>query len=164
MKIIVMSDSHGDVETVSAISALRADALFHCGDSELPFDHTAFGQMIKVRGNCDRDQTFPLKEVVVVGDKKVLMVHGHLHNVNFSLLELFYDAKENDADIVLFGHTHLFGAEMQNDILFVNPGSTLLPRGGKEHTYAVIEWESHLKVTFKNLVHEVVETINIKTS
>lgn len=164
MKIIVMSDSHGDVETVKAVSALHADALFHCGDSELPFDHEAFGQMIKVRGNCDRDQLFPLQEVVVVASKKILIVHGHMHNVNFSLNSLFYEAKEIGADIVLFGHTHLFGAEMKEGILFVNPGSTLLPRGGKEHTYAEIEWKSHLKVTFKSLMHGVVDTINIKTS
>ena len=45
MKIIVMSDSHGDKETVKAVSALPADAIFHCGDSELPFDDPILHKM-----------------------------------------------------------------------------------------------------------------------
>ena len=60
MKIVVMSDSHGDKETVKAVSALSADATFHCGDSELSFDDPVLHTMHKVRGNCDRDARFPI--------------------------------------------------------------------------------------------------------
>ena len=42
MKIVVMSDSHGDTETVKTVSSLSADATFHCGDSELSFDRSGF--------------------------------------------------------------------------------------------------------------------------
>ena len=162
MKIIVMSDSHGDMETVQAVSALPAEAHFHCGDSELAFDASVLNRMYKVQGNCDFDSKFPKEVFVSVSGKTILSVHGHEHNIKSSLMELYYIALEKDVDIVLFGHSHLYGAEMKNGILFVNPGSTMYPRGGKEPTYAVIEWCEHPKVTFKNMAHEVVDSIEIK--
>ena len=162
MKIVVMSDSHGDMETVKAVSAQPGDAFFHCGDSELSFDDSVFGQMHKVRGNCDFDARFPDRVVVTVDGKTVLAVHGHEHNVKQSLMALYYIAKEQSAEIVLFGHSHLYGAEMKDGILFVNPGSTMQPRGGRKPTYAVVEWDETVRVTFKNMEHETVNSIEIK--
>lgn len=162
MKIIAMSDSHGDVETVKTIANLPADAHFHCGDSELSYDDSTLANMHKIRGNCDEDMTFTNNKKVQVGDINILIVHGHQHNVHASLMELYYFALENDAQVVLFGHTHLFGVEMKDGILFVNPGSTTQPRGGKERSYAIIEWGDKLEVTFKNMSHEVIETITLK--
>ena len=162
MKIVVMSDSHGDTETVEAVSSLSANATFHCGDSELSFDHPSLHIMHKVRGNCDFDSRFPSSVIVEVEGKRVLAVHGHEHNVKESMMGLYYYAKESRADIVLFGHSHLFGAEMKDGILFLNPGSTMQPRGGKEATYAVVEWGKTLRVTFKSLSHAVVDFLEIK--
>ena len=162
MKIIVMSDSHGDLEMVQAISTLPenliVNALFHCGDSELPFDHPVFGQMVKIRGNCDTDARFPNNVVVKVDEKTIYAVHGHEHNVNQTLMTLHYDAIKKNADIVLFGHTHLYGAYLIDGILFVNPGSTQLPRGGKKATYAIVEWNEKIRITYRNLQHEVIDT------
>lgn len=162
MKIIVMSDSHGDVETVKAVSLQSEYTIFHCGDSELVFNHPVFNQMYRVRGNCDFDAKFPDHIVTEIEGKTILAVHGHEHNVHQSLLSLQYAALEKKADIVLFGHTHLYGASMIDGILFVNPGSTRQPRGGKQPTYAVVEWHETVRVTFKNKDHEVVDLIEIK--
>lgn len=156
-----MSDSHGDKGTVEAVSALSADAHFHCGDSELAFGDTIFGSMHKVRGNCDFDPEFPLEVVTTVAGKTILMVHGHNHDIRNSLMGLYYAAKENNADIVFFGHSHLYGAEMKDGILFVNPGSTRLPRGSKAPTYAVIEWDESVQVEFRNMGHNVVDAITL---
>lgn len=164
MKIVVMSDSHGDKETVAAVSALSADAVFHCGDSELSVDDPVVASCHIVRGNCDRDVRFPSSVVEDVQGKKILVVHGHEHDVKRSLLPLYYAVQEQEADVVLFGHSHLYGAEMKNGILFVNPGSTMQPRGGKEATYAVIEWVETVRVTFKNMAHETVDAVEIKNS
>lgn len=162
MKIVVMSDSHGDKETVKAVSTLSADAMFHCGDSELAYDDPVLHTMHRVRGNCDYDASFPASVVVDVQGKKVLAVHGHEHAVKQSLMRLYYSAKELGANIVLFGHSHLYGAEMQDGILFLNPGSTMQPRGGKKATYAVVEWDETVRVAFKNMQHEIVELTEIK--
>lgn len=157
MKIIVMSDSHGDRDTIEMIAGEQGDAYFHCGDSELSYDDPIFQSMHKVRGNCDMDSSFPEAVEVTVGDRKIFAVHGHRHDVKRSLMTIFYDAQEKGANIALFGHSHLYGAEMREGILFVNPGSTLLPRGGNPPTYAVIEWDKTIKVTFKNMDDEVVD-------
>ena len=162
MKLIVMSDSHGDTETVTAVSALSADAIFHCGDSELQFNDPILRNMHAVRGNCDYDERFPSSLLIDVQGKSVLAVHGHEHDVKQSLLGLYYNALETGADIVLFGHSHLYGAEMKEGILFLNPGSTKLPRGGKEASYAVVEWDETVQVSFKNMAHETVDSIIIK--
>ncbi|WP_248509206.1 metallophosphoesterase [Sporosarcina sp. NCCP-2222] len=162
MKIIVLSDTHGDLETVQAVSAMPADAIFHCGDSELTLDAAVWKTMRTVKGNCDRERQFPDQVVQRVGNKQILVVHGHQHDCNRSLLPLYYEALEQKADIVLFGHTHLYGAEMKDDILFLNPGSPVLPRRGKEPTYAIIEWEQDATVSFVNPHNELVDTLQIK--
>ncbi|KXH87282.1 metallophosphoesterase [Sporosarcina sp. HYO08] len=162
MKIIVLSDSHGDRQTIEAVAGLSADAIFHCGDSELGADDPVLKSMHVVRGNCDYDNNFPKSVIIDVKGKKVLAVHGHEHDVKRSLMNVYYSAKEQEADIVLFGHSHVYGAEMKDDILFVNPGSTLLPRGGNPATYAVIEWDETLKVTFKTMQHEAVNYMEKK--
>ena len=157
-----MSDSHGDKETVKAVSSLPADAHFHCGDSELPYEDELLTSMDRVRGNCDFDAKFPKEIFKSVGGKTILAVHGHEHNIKSTLMDLYYRAKKKDADIVLFGHSHLYGAEMKDGILFVNPGSTMQPRGGRDATYAVIEWNEYPIVTFNNMDHKVVNTVEIK--
>lgn len=162
MKMIVMSDSHGDRETIEKIVALQADAHFHCGDSELAYTDEIFDEMYRVRGNCDMDAAFPEEVVAEVGAHKVLMVHGHRHNVKNSLMSVLYAAQEKGANIALFGHSHLYGAEIKEGILLVNPGSTLLPRGGNPATYAVIEWNEKVTVTFKNMEDEIIDQVEFK--
>lgn len=160
MKIIVMSDSHGDRETVRVVSERSADAYFHCGDSELSFDDSSFRGMYKVGGNCDFEPQLPQEVLATVEGKRIFMVHGHNHGIRNSLMNLYYAGKEHEADIVLFGHSHLYGAEMQDGMLFVNPGSTRLPRGGNEPTYAVIEWNEDINVEFRDMEHNLVKAVN----
>lgn len=162
MKIIVMSDSHGDKETVKAVSALQADAVFHCGDSELSREDPVLENIHIVKGNCDRDQRFPDSVIVEVGNRKIWMVHGHEHDCKRTMLPMYYGAQEIGADIVLFGHSHSYAAELREGILFVNPGSTLLPREGKQPTFAEIEWNGGYRILFKNMAFETVVTVEMK--
>ena len=163
MKLIVLSDSHGDTATVKEITALQADAVFHCGDSELLADDPLLEGVHIVRGNCDGDERFLASVVGKVGNDTVLVVHGHEHDVKRSMLTLSYVAAEQQATIALFGHSHLYGAEMINGVLFVNPGSTTQPRGGRQATYAVIETGEQYTVSFHNMSHELIDqTVLIK--
>ena len=159
MKLIVLSDSHGDVNTVKQIKSLQADAIFHCGDSELSAEDPLLNGVHVVRGNCDADDQFPATIVQKVGDETVYIVHGHEHDVKRSMLTLSYAAAEQQATIVLFGHSHLYGTEMINDVLFVNPGSTTHPRGGREATYAIIEIADTYTVRFYSMDHELIAQI-----
>lgn len=140
MRLLVVSDTHGNADIIAQVKRMHdVDVAFHCGDSELSYDDDVLASFERVRGNCDRDKRFPEEVIVDCGDKRVLMVHGHLHNVKQSLMVLSYRAQEVGAHIVLFGHSHLYGAELIDNILFVNPGSLTAPRGGNPKTYAGID-------------------------
>lgn len=153
MKIVVLSDTHGDANLIEQVyeQELDADAFFHCGDSELAYDDAHFHNMYRVKGNCDFDRNFVDDLLVPVGERSIFMTHGHLYNIKMTLTPLDYKAQETGADIVLFGHSHLLGAEQIGDTLFLNPGSLLLPRGGNPKSYATIEWQANtdeIKVSF----------------
>ncbi len=141
MQVLVMSDTHGDSLVIDKVRSFypNADAMIHCGDSELAFSHTALDDMNKVRGNCDVDKAFPDEAVFDVDDVTFFVTHGHLFNVKTSILSLAYRAKEVAAQIACFGHSHILGAEMIDDVLFINPGSLLKPRGRKEKSFAIVE-------------------------
>ncbi|MEK4495132.1 metallophosphoesterase [Ureibacillus sp. FSL W8-0352] len=150
MKLLVMSDTHGDAEIIQVVKERHpgVDVVIHCGDSELDYQHPYLEGVKRVRGNCDRDSRFPEELQFEIENKKVYVTHGHLLNVKSTTMNLFYRAKEVEADAVLFGHSHLLGAELIDNILFVNPGSLLKPRGIDEKSYAVLEYNDSIwKVT-----------------
>jgi len=160
MQILVMSDTHGDSSVIEKVRGFypNIDILIHCGDSELPFSHQVLEGMKKVRGNCDVDSAFPDEIVIDVDDIKVFATHGHLFNVKSSLLSLSYRAKEVDAQIACFGHSHMLGAEMIDGILFLNPGSLLKPRGRQEKSFAVVEInQTTFKVDFFTDDHRLLD-------
>ncbi len=143
MKILVVSDSHGrteDIEFLKEKHGSEVAAMIHCGDSELEKGHEALEGFVYVKGNCDYGQDFADHQVKEVGGYRLLVTHGHLYNIGINLQRLSYKAAEEQADIVLFGHSHRPGSMMDDDgILYINPGSILLPRGRKEKTYCIID-------------------------
>ncbi|KOY81140.1 metallophosphoesterase [Lysinibacillus macroides] len=161
MKILVMSDTHGDSHVIDKVRSFypEIDMLIHCGDSELPFSHLALAGMKKVRGNCDHDQAFPEEEIFTVDNVTIFAAHGHLLNVKSSMLSLSYRAKEVGAQLVCYGHSHILDAEVIDNILFLNPGSLLKPRGRKEKSFAVVEIDdTSFKIDFWTDQHECIGT------
>ncbi|QBP40734.1 metallophosphoesterase [Paenisporosarcina antarctica] len=160
MRIVVMSDTHGETNSIDQVrhAVGPVDAVFHCGDSELDIQHESLQDAFVVEGNCDWDSSYSAEVFTEVNGVKVFMTHGHLWQVKSTLMPLSTRAQELGADLVLFGHTHLLGAELIGSTLFVNPGSLELPRGRKEKSYAIIE-KSQLKwmVTFFSDAHKQLE-------
>jgi putative phosphoesterase len=141
-KILIVSDSHGltkELEVLKERHRNEVDLMIHCGDSELMVDERPMDGFAAVRGNCDFDARYPIDRLEVVGGKKIYVTHGHKHSVKTSLMSLHYRAREVEADIVCFGHSHILGTEMIDGILFINPGSILLPRERREKTYVILE-------------------------
>lgn len=156
-----MSDTHSDSAVITQVIGQNPDvnAVFHCGDSELAYTAPELSGVYKVRGNCDHDVDFPTEVVEEIDGHKIFMTHGHLFNVKSSLTALSFRAKEVQADIVLFGHSHVLGVELVDGVLYVNPGSLLLPRGRKEKSFAVIEniengWHILFYTEEKNVIEE----------
>ena len=131
MKILVLSDSHSSLRLMrSAVQAIRPDAIIHLGDH---FDdgeviheenmHIAFHQ---VPGNCDKYRLYrPVAETLSykVCGVKLFMTHGHNHHVKQGLYALLRDAKAEQAQAVLYGHTHLPDCRREDGMWILNPGS-----------------------------------------
>lgn len=146
MKVLVLSDSHSTIFD-SQIEEIKKygsyDILVHCGDKYKDAQKYAeklnISTIYQVPGNCDFDVHD--KELVItkiIENKKVLITHGHIHNVKENLQRLIRYAKENDADVVLYGHTHQSHNEIIDNILFFNPGSTIFPKDGRA-SFGILE-------------------------
>lgn len=162
MKYLVVSDNHGDRQSlVELIETYRGkvDGMFHCGDSELEPTDEIWQDFLVVTGNCDYYPEYKKEQVVRIGSDTLLMLHGHLANVRFSLNQLLYRAKEVGATIALFGHTHELGVELIDGVLALNPGSIRLPRGRYQiKTYAIIEsTESQFVIQYYDDDHQPVD-------
>lgn len=146
-KILVISDTHGLVLPLKEIFEKHTDvtAIFHCGDSELMNFDPILKKVHIVRGNCDYDRTLPNELFIKIGQHKIYMTHGHMHDVKVSLDKLNDRAQEMGAEIALYGHSHIAKANMMNDVLMVNPGSLAYPRNRKEKTYAIITLDKDQK-------------------
>ena len=128
MRILVLSDSHGMPSRIlDAVEAHpEAEALIFLGDGERDLDtvesyYHSLPNVIKV--NCDFSSSLPLLRVVTLGGKKIYCTHGHAEHVKYGTDELLLRARQEGADIVLYGHTHT-GVTCYDDGLYImNPGS-----------------------------------------
>ena len=141
MKIVIMSDTHGNRDIIEKVKSYypEADTYIHCGDSELAANDVVLQDVHKVGGNCDHDAAYEDDVLLETGGTKLYITHGHLYNVKSSLMTLAYRAEEVGADIVCFGHSHVLGVEKIHSTLFINPGSLKSPRGRKEKTFVFLE-------------------------
>lgn len=133
MKILVLSDSHGDASAVeSAVLLERPDAALHLGDGAS--DMACAGvQYAAVRGNCDFRAELPDKRVLTLGGVKLFMTHGHMYGVKQGYMAAVMAAREAGADVLLFGHTHFPMYDMCGALHVLNPGSV------RQGRYAVLE-------------------------
>lgn len=139
MRILVFSDSHGSVETMTYITATEhPDHIIHLGDHVRDADRLAerFPDIFvtRVAGNCDHltmCSEYLVREFCGV---RFFLTHGHAHGVKSGLLRLAYASMEAEADVALFGHTHRALHEVRDGIVFFNPGSCSTPSG----SYGVI--------------------------
>jgi uncharacterized protein len=140
-KVLVVSDSHGltkELEILRERHMNEVDLMIHCGDSEMMPDDKVMNGYLTVKGNCDFG-AYPLEATTEIARRKFFVTHGHKYSVKTSLMNLKYKAAEIGADIVCFGHSHVLGAEVIGDTLFLNPGSIRLPRERHEKTYVILE-------------------------
>ncbi|APH04185.1 metallophosphoesterase [Bacillus weihaiensis] len=164
MKALVVSDSHGltkELDMIVKRHMTEVDFMLHCGDSELESTSSELSPFLGVKGNCDFGSDLPNDVISDLGELSFLMAHGHLYDVKSTLMRLNYRAAELGVNLVFFGHSHIAGAELINDILFINPGSIRLPVMRRQKTYAMISVEKReVTVTFYEVNGEVVEELS----
>ena len=144
MKLIVCSDSHGRSEhLVQAIRREAPELCFFLGDGERDLERaqSQFPDLpvYAVRGNCDLRSRLSQELVCAVGGVTIFATHGHRYNVKHdqSLIALRHAAREANANVILFGHTHLPLLEWHGGVLYLNPGSI----GGIRRSYGLLTVE-----------------------
>lgn len=125
MKLIVISDSHGNGVGIEKIfETMKFDYLIFLGDGIKDLKlYQNLKNVIAVSGNCDFFSDVPNERVVNLDGTLILITHGNKYGVKSTLNHLKEKAKEERADIVLFGHTHIPYVEEWNNIYFANPGT-----------------------------------------
>ena len=78
------------------------------------------------------------------------MTHGHRQHVNMGIDTLKYWAQEKEADVVMYGHTHVPFVEQSSLMTVLNPGSISRPRQS-DHipTYAVIDFAENGEINIE---------------
>ena len=129
MKVLVLSDSHGDFYNVNKIlqSQPGAEVVFFLGDGLNDIERCRLNypekMFITVRGNCDWGSDAPIEQFFSIEGKKIMATHGHEYNVKFTYSEAIYRARENKCEVLLFGHTHNAVTAYDHGLYIMNPGS-----------------------------------------
>ena len=147
MRIIVMSDSHGNLSAVEDIilRSENADWYIHLGDGERDVDNFLLenpeyeSKIIQVAGNCDWGSMRPTHTVLPVFGHRIFITHGHTYAVKNTLDIITKNAKQENCDIVLFGHTHVRYEHYENGMYFLNPGSCSVPHDGKAPSFGSVD-------------------------
>ena len=151
-QIVLAGDNHGDISSIQYILNNHPDADYylHTGDSCLKTKEIA--PFISVKGNNDYfNDDLPSYRLLDIEGHKILLIHGEKYA--YSVQSLLMKAQENKADIVFFGHTHVFFYKEFNGITLINPGSTYYNRNGEAASYALIELnESSITVIRKKII------------
>ena len=163
-ELLVISDSHGRPDAIRAVLSewkTRPYALLFLGDglrdmtliqNDEKYENLT---VYAVSGNCDRSLFFPADEpevrMVQLGEVRVLMMHGDTFDVKWGLSEAIAYAVKKQADVLLYGHTHVpyerllpagerlrDGTVLEKPLLVANPGSLGAPRGSDEPSFGVL--------------------------
>ena len=162
MKYLIVSDIHGASDSAQVISDVfkeekcdyilcLGDILYHGPRNDLPKGYNPKecikllnmhkDEIIAVRGNCDAyvDQMvldFYIHDEyeIIENGKRIIMTHGHIINPDNYL--------NIDSGVVLYGHTHIHKMDDICGVLYLNPGSVSLPKGGQDRSYAILDSDS----------------------
>lgn len=155
MKIGLVSDTHGDKEQMKRALNLLKDThcILHAGDhyrDALWMNRHYAGHIIPVTGNGDPEEAGPHERLLKMEGKSILLCHGHRHYLNRGITSLFYHGVEQQADIIVFGHTHV-PFILQKTPVILNPGSVSRGRNGQGNTCAILQIGPTLEFSVTNI-------------
>lgn len=163
MKYLIASDIHGCATAARLLSdrfhkgkcdkiLLLGDLLYHGPRNALPqgYDtietakilNTLRDRIISVRGNCDAEVDQVMLEfsitsdhlLIPCADKLMFASHGHHYGPDNI-------PPTGSGDILLCGHTHIPGHRDVGGMLYCNPGSTSIPKGGSKPSFMTFDGE-----------------------
>lgn len=175
-RLVVIADTHVPDRVVGLpphfldeLAALSPTAILHAGDictQSVLDDLSAIAPVIAVKGNRDIPlyRKLPLISNTVFGGVKVGMTHGHgglwryildkfqyiLHGYEFSFHRRYLLRALPNAEVIVFGHTHMPACERYENRLFFNPGS-LTGSQGFDPVYGILEINSQKEVKARHV-------------
>lgn len=140
-KILIFSDTHGYIDNCIALMQSEGiDAVIHAGDCVRDAEDlmSVFPNIPVhyVMGNNDWFSNAPASMTLEIGGKRIFITHGHEYRVKFEAdhRTLVQKGRDVNADLVVFGHTHMPYTAYEGNMTVINPGSVRFTR-----TYAVAE-------------------------
>lgn len=151
MKIIVVSDSHGEMDNITNLSKTVKEEgvskVIHLGDD---YDDT---QLLIAEGvDIERipgvfsayytEKDIPNRKIIEIEGWKLLLTHTKEKHENDLPDDISPEnqIKNGSVDIVLYGHTHIPAIGIEGNIYLINPGHLKLDdKRGYEPSYAVLE-------------------------
>ena len=130
MTILVTGDSHGDSESISDLLCIyknQVDAAVHLGNTphdllqfKDEYPHLVFHAII---GNWDSNTDGAHEDLLLkINGKRVALTHGDRYGVKSGTDRIVEYAQRKNADVCLYGHTHIETKFEIGGILFLNPG------------------------------------------
>lgn len=128
MKLLVFSDSHGKIDfMIDMVREISPDMILHLGD------HDEDAKTLRARfpdiplhmvcGNCDFGPGTAERLEIAIAGKTVVLTHGHRYHVKENYNALYNMGHYANADLLLFGHTHIPHYEQVGNMHVLNPGS-----------------------------------------
>ena len=175
MKYLVASDIHGSLYYAKKVIELfekeEADKIILLGDlyyhgprNPLPVEYNPMevsklfneisDNIFCIKGNCDAEvdemiSKFKFSEnlVLKINDKMFMFTHGHHINI---------DNRPKEIDVLVYGHFHTGFIKNEDGMIFVNSGSTTLPKNNTPHSYLIIDEENiYLKEIDKDIITQI---------
>jgi len=117
-QIAILSDTHGMLREHVMAELAEADCSIHAGDINTLYiveTMRKLGETYVVRGNNDKEWAEDLPESITVT----------IEGVRFFIVHNKKDVPKylTNVDVVIYGHSHKYSAEIINGVLFLNPGS-----------------------------------------
>jgi uncharacterized protein len=149
MKIVVISDTHGDLSALRRVALIEydADLYLHAGDVEASSGDIA--PFAAVKGNCDGAfPDFPFRYETMTPFGKLHMEHYPIYSS-----AMIAALKQDGVRILIHGHTHEKEEELLDGVWVFCPGSLTFPHDSDSGTYLVLDVnEKEVKSTFKTIV------------
>jgi putative phosphoesterase len=146
MKMLVLSDTHGDIEKAKDVigNSDGIDMVIHLGDyfrDAQKLSGMFPGILIEyIYGNSDfMIDNVPAEKMLEYEGKRIFITHGHRYSVKWNYDKLCRKAEEMNADVLLFGHTHVADIVKKDSYYLINPGSISDPRDSSSESYVIIE-------------------------
>jgi putative phosphoesterase len=162
MKIGVIADTHipdraKDIPQEILENFKGVDMIIHAGDlvdlSVLDQLRSVCGNVKAVWGNMDPydiRKKLPEKEIIKIANYKIGIMHGYGHP-NKLIDTLAKEFKDDNVNLIIFGHSHSSLNEKRGNIIYFNPGSPTDRVFSRYNSYGIIEINDEIKARIVKL-------------